>query len=629
MQALKRQLILIISDILFTNLAFLLSALLILPIQQFTSVLLGYFWEIALFITMVRILTNYIFGLYSSLWRYASVDELFKVIVSVTVGSVMNFVFLHLIRQSYPFAMYASIWMLNLFFIAGSRFTYRALRKSLHKKYNKNIQQKNVLIYGAGDAGVLVLNELRRHPEMGMHPVVMIDDDPAKYKRKVNGILVFGARDKIQDAVKKYQVEEILIALPSVTKQEHKQIIEICKGTGCKLKTLPGVYELINGKVDIKKIREVNIEDLLGREPVKLNSKEISEYLKGETILVTGGGGTIGSEICRQISYFQPKKLMIFDIYENNAYSLQLELKKKHPDLDLEVLIGSVRDKGRLDFIFQTYRPTVVFHAAAHKHVPLMEDSPTEAIKNNVFGTINVAEAAKIYQAKKFVLISTDKAVNPTNIMGATKRIAEIVIQMMDRHSKNTDYVAVRFGNVLGSNGSVIPIFKKQIAEGGPVTVTHPDIIRYFMTITEASQLVLQAGAMAKGGEIFILDMGEPVKILDLAKDLIKLSGFTPDEDIKIEFTGLRPGEKLYEELLIAEEGLQATKHKKILISKPIDYSYQEFVQELAKLKEVITKDAVQEIPKVIKKIVPTFQFDDRNKRQNSKKEKEEIQSTN
>lgn len=624
MQALKRQLILIFSDSIFIQLAFVLSVLLIVPLEQFYPTITEYL-SIAIFITLIRLLINYICGLYSSLWRYASVDELFKVILSVTLGSIINFFLLSIIGPDYIFSIHASTWMFNLLFIGGSRFAYRGLRRVIHNHYRKDIKQKNVLIYGAGDAGALVIKELRSHPEMGLHPVVMIDDDPSKHKRSVNGIPIFGGRWHLASAIAKYSVEEILIALPAATRQETKEIIDLCKDTGCKLKTLPGVYELINGQVDVKKIRDVEIEDLLGRDPIKLDNKEISEYLRGEVVLVTGGGGTIGSELCRQISNFNPKKLIIFDIYENNAYYLQLELQKKYPQLNLEVLIGSVRDKRRLDSIFKTYRPSVVFHAAAHKHVPLMEDSPMEAIKNNVFGTINVAETAKQYRAKKFVLISTDKAVNPTNIMGATKRIAEMAIQLMDRHSR-TEYVAVRFGNVLGSNGSVIPVFKEQIVQGGPVTVTHPDIIRYFMTIPEASQLVLQAGAMAKGGEIFILDMGEPVKILDLAKDLIRLSGFIPDVDIKIEFTGLRPGEKLYEELLIAEEGLQATKHEKILISKPLDHNYQEFMKELAKLKEVMIGDSNQDIAKVMKEVVPTFQFDDRKKSNASTTKKENIQ---
>jgi FlaA1/EpsC-like NDP-sugar epimerase len=435
----------------------------------------------------------------------------------------------------------------------------------------------------------------------------VVDDDFKKYRGKIHGVPILGTREDIHRIVREKKIDEILIAMPSVSKQKIREIVDICKGTKCSLKTLPGVYEIIDGRVDIKKIRDIQIEDLLGRPPVEVDLESISDYLTNETILVTGGGGSIGSELCRQIASFSPKKLIVFDIYENSVYELQHELERKYGNgLNLQICIGSVRDKNRLKQIFRTYKPQIVFHAAAHKHVPLMESNPMEAIKNNVFGTINVAECADEYRAKRFVLISTDKAVNPTNIMGATKRIAEMVIQAKDRKSK-TEFVAVRFGNVLGSNGSVIPLFRKQILEGGPVTVTDSEIIRYFMTIPEAVQLVIQAGAMAKGGEIFVLDMGEPVKIKDLARDLIKLSGFEPDVDIKIEYTGLRPGEKLYEELLMAEEGLRETKHEKIFIGKPVFNDLDQLRKEIEMLKAVLMKEDKELMEVVVRKLVPGY----------------------
>jgi len=435
---------------------------------------------------------------------------------------------------------------------------------------------------------------------------VAIDDNKSKHRSRILGVPVYGGRESIQKVSEQKDIDEIIVAIPSAPKNEVRKILNECKKTKCKLKILPGMYELIDGKVAIKNIREVQIEDLLGREPVKVNIEEISQYLKDQIVLVTGGGGSIGSELCRQIARFEPKKLLILDIYENSTYMLHQELLKHYSSLNQEVIIASVQDRPRMEAIFDKYRPQIVYHAAAHKHVPLMESNPTEAIKNNVFGTMNVAECADKYGAKRFVLISTDKAVNPTNIMGATKRIAEMIIQSMDANS-NTEFVAVRFGNVLGSNGSVIPIFKKQIEEGGPVTVTHPEINRYFMTIPEAVQLVIQAGAMAKGGEIFVLDMGEPVKIVDLARDLIRLSGFEPDVDIKIEFTGLRPGEKLYEELLTAEEGLAATKHEKIFVGKPVYNDIHSLREEIEKLKLVLLQESNETVIDMLKYLVPTY----------------------
>ena len=434
----------------------------------------------------------------------------------------------------------------------------------------------------------------------------IIDDNPGCHGKFLRGVPIVGGRDKIIDAVGQYAVDEIIFAIPSANTQTRKEILDICKESGCKLRTLPGIYQLINGDVSVSKLKEVEIEDLLGRDPIEINTEEVLNYVSGKVVLVTGGGGSIGSELCRQIAGHHPKQLIIVDIYENNAYDIQQELIRKHPELNLQVLIASVRNTARINDIFATYRPNIVFHAAAHKHVPLMEVSPNEAIKNNVMGTYKTAKAADKYGAEKFVLISTDKAVNPTNVMGASKRICEMVIQMMNQKSE-TNFVAVRFGNVLGSNGSVIPLFKKQIAEGGPVTVTDPRIIRYFMTIPEAVSLVLQAGAYARGGEIFVLDMGKPVKILDLATNLIKLSGYKVGEDIEIEFTGLRPGEKMYEELLMDEEGLKKTANKMIFIGKPIDFDTEVFEKQLEEL-ILHAKQEDKDIRKEIKDIVPTYQ---------------------
>ena len=458
---------------------------------------------------------------------------------------------------------------------------------------------------GAGTSGAVILKEMNTSRYIHGRVVCFADDDKNKVGKLLNGVPIAGSREDIPELVKEYRVDDIYIAIPSASAKDRKNIIEICRKTGCNIKTLPGIYQLINGEVNISKLRNVEIEDLLGREPIRVNLDEIMGYVTGKVVLVTGGGGSIGSELCRQIASHNPKQLIIFDIYENTTYSIQLELKEKYPELDLVVLIGSVRNTHRIESVFEQYHPDIVYHAAAHKHVPLMEDSPNEAIKNNVFGTYKTARAADKYGAKRFVLISTDKAVNPTNIMGASKRMCEMVIQMMNARSK-TDFVAVRFGNVLGSNGSVIPLFKRQIEQGGPVTVTHPDIIRYFMTIPEAVSLVLQAGAYAKGGEIFVLDMGEPVKILDLAKNLIQLSGYTPDVDIPIVFTGLRPGEKLYEELLMSEEGMQDTPNKLIHIGKPIDFDMEAFEGQLQHLYEVAYQDGDQ-IRTEVQNIVKTY----------------------
>lgn len=551
-----------------------------------------------------------IWKLYKSVWRYASANELINIVMANICASAAQFVLCWITGNSMP----RSYSVLYCFFLVlltcGVRFGYRILRIINNKRMSlamKNIRS-NVMVIGAGAAGDMLLKEIESSSYLELTAKCIIDDQPGCHGKLLRGVPIVGGRDKIQDAVRLYNIDEIIFAIPSADAKTKKEILEICKETGCKLRMLPGVYQLINGDVSVSKLKDVEIEDLLGREPIQINTEEVLGYVSGKTVLVTGGGGSIGSELCRQIAAHNPQKLIILDIYENNAYDIQQELVRKYPKLDLIVLIASVRNKNRMNQIFETYRPDIVYHAAAHKHVPLMEDSPNEAVKNNVMGTYRTALAADKYGTEKFVLISTDKAVNPTNVMGASKRICEMIIQMMNQKSK-TNFVAVRFGNVLGSNGSVIPLFKQQIAEGGPVTVTDPNIIRYFMTIPEAVSLVLQAGAYAKGGEIFVLNMGEPVKILDLAVNLIKLSGLRPGTDIEIKFTGLRPGEKMYEELLMDEEGLKKTANRMIFIGKPIEFNSEEFEDQL----EQLIADARAEsgdIRNRIKEIVPTFQWE-------------------
>ena len=475
------------------------------------------------------------------------------------------------------------------------------------KLATKNTDISRVLIIGAGCAGEMVVKELEKNPQLNKKAVAIIDDDITRIGDQVSGVDIVGTRNSILKIVKLYKIDEIIFSIANISKKGKKEIIDICKNTNCKIKTIPGIYEIIDGKVDIKQVRDVDIEDLLGREPIEVDFNLMGSYIQDSTILVTGAGGSIGSELCRQIANIRPKKLIMLDNYENNLYSIQQELIRKYGDsIKMIAVVASIREQKRIEKIFDKYRPEVVFHAAAHKHVPLMENSPGEAIKNNIFGTLNVAMLSSKYNVKRFLLISTDKAVNPTNVMGATKRAAEMIIQSLNEESK-TEFVAVRFGNVLGSNGSVIPLFKKQIEEGGPVTVTHPNIIRYFMTIEEAVGLVIQAGGMAKGGEIFVLDMGEPVKILDLAKNLIRLSGFEPDVDIKIVFTGLRPGEKLYEELLMSEEGLLDTKHKKIFIGRPIDFDKNDLQKYLIELRDIVLEEDDELMEQAMKNLVPTF----------------------
>ncbi len=547
-----------------------------------------------------------VFRLYQGIWKYASASDLVNIILACLVSAVTQTVGMTLMGlrfpRSYPFMYFAVLTAgISIF-----RFTYRIFAYFRQKQQGLIKEGKtNTMIVGAGEAGNTLLKELQNSKFVEQNVCCLVDDDPGKIGKYLRGVLVAGNRKDICRLAEEYHIDEIMIAIPSASHAEIQELLDICSQTSCKLKVLPGIYQLVNGEVSVSKLRNVEIEDLLGREPIDTQVESIMGFVSGKVVLVTGGGGSIGSELCRQIARHEPKQLVIFDIYENNAYDIQQELKRDYPELNLVVLIGSVRNTHRINGVFEKYHPQIVYHAAAHKHVPLMEDSPNEAIKNNVMGTYKTAQAADKYGVSRFVLISTDKAVNPTNIMGASKRLCEMVIQMMNNRSK-TEFVAVRFGNVLGSNGSVIPLFKKQIEEGGPVTVTHPDIIRYFMTIPEAVSLVLQAGARAKGGEIFVLDMGKPVKILDLALNLIRLSGLKPYEDIDIVFTGLRPGEKLYEELLMDEEGLQSTDNELIHIGKPIDFDEELFIHQLEELDELSRMDSPK-IKEKVMEVVPTY----------------------
>ncbi|MBP3736308.1 MAG: polysaccharide biosynthesis protein [Lachnospiraceae bacterium] len=559
---------------------------------------------------VLTILVFYLFRLYSSLWAFAGETELQNLVMACTLSGVLNIGILQLLKTGTQQAVPKSFYFLYLFFlialIFGSRFSYRFLRSIKHRNENRK-NSTQVMVIGAGEAGNIIIKEILGSHYSTMVIRCIIDDDKEKWGRYIQGVKVVGGRERIPECVDMYQIDEIILAMPAAPRTEISKILSICKETGCKLRTLPGMYQLLNGDVNVSRLRDVEVEDLLGREPVNVDIDSIIGYVSGKTVLVTGGGGSIGSELCRQIAGHGPARLIIVDIYENNAYDIQQELKKNYPSLDLVVLIASVRGEERIRSIFETYRPQIVYHAAAHKHVPLMEDSPCEAIKNNVFGTWKTALAAGDFGAEKFVLISTDKAVNPTNVMGASKRICEMIIQSFNNHYA-TNYVAVRFGNVLGSNGSVIPLFKKQIEAGGPVTVTDPNIIRYFMTIPEAVTLVLQAGAFAKGGEIFVLDMGEPVKILDLAENLIRLSGYRVGEDIEIRFTGLRPGEKLYEEMLMSEEGLKDTKNPQIYIGHPLVFDETAFYAQLSQLKTAAYAES-PDVRHIVQRIVPTYTY--------------------
>ena len=599
--------ILILSDAVLINLAYILALYFRYNYKNFKFYSSDY-KEIALIVTVIYISSFFVFKLYESLWSYASVDEFMLAIGACLVANIVTIGFIRIVGHGFAYGVSIVACAFSIIFIVGFRMSFRVYDR-FESMVNFNVtksDRKRVMIIGAGAAAAMVIKEMKSSNQSTYLPVVVIDDEPYKKGSNIMGVKVLGSREDIPNIAKEKNIETILIAIPTIDDEEKSKIIEICKTTSCKIEIIPGMYEIINGKVSLNQIRKVEIEDLLGRKAVVLDTEGIASYIHDKTILVTGGGGSIGSELCRQILKFGPKQLIIFDIYENNAYDLQMELNYKYPKLDLKVLIGSVRDKLRLENVFEKYLPDIVFHAAAHKHVPLMEESPMEAIKNNVFGTFNVAECAHRFNVDRFVMISTDKAVNPTNVMGATKRMCEMIIQSFDKIS-GTHFVAVRFGNVLGSNGSVIPLFKNQIAHGGPVTLTNKYITRFFMTIPEAAQLVLQSGAYAQGGEIFVLDMGKPVKIYDLAWDLIRLSGFEPNKDIKIEITGLRPGEKLYEELLMSEEGLTNTKHAKIFIGKPTFSDLDVLKERFKELAVIIEQDDVEALMVKIREIVPTY----------------------
>ncbi|WP_373221996.1 polysaccharide biosynthesis protein [Mediterraneibacter gnavus] len=573
--------------------------------------------------------------LYKSIWRFASYSELLRVILATTISGVVYCITVTAFVQRMPISYYILGIICQFCLTLGIRFSYRFILL-LRGRTNKSENEKKVMLIGAGAAGQMIFRDLKVAKETNEKVACFIDDNPNKWGRYIDNVPVFGGRDSIMEAVNKFEIEKIYVAIPSASPEDKRDIIQVCSETSCELMNLPGMYQLYTGEVSVSKMKTVQIEDLLGRDPIKPDMTEVFEYIKGKVVLITGVG-SIGSELARQIASHQPEHLILFDIYENNAYDIQLELKKKYPEMKLDTIIGSVRDSRKIFQVFDKYRPDIVYHAAAHKHVPLMEDSPCEAIKNNAMGTYKTAYAAMAHGCEKFVLISTDKAVNPTNIMGASKRLCEMIIQafaakikegkayeipQLFTHGMNdviiapeivealkttkTEFVAVRFGNVLGSNGSVIPLFKKQIEAGGPVTVTHPDIIRYFMTIPEAVSLVLLAGIYAKGGEIFVLDMGEPVKIVTLARNLIRLSGYTPDVDIKLQFTGLRPGEKLYEEKLMAEEGLKKTKNDLIHIGYPIPFDIEEFLEQLDSLLEAAYKNK-DDMKERVQKVVSTY----------------------
>lgn len=607
--------------------------------SEIPEVYLSSYLKFAPWYTIFSVVIFWLLRLYKSIWRFASYSEFVRIVAATVITGLFHTAVITITVRRMPVSYYMFGILIQFLLVAGVRFSYRfVLLERGKKEKEESGNYCRIMVIGAGAAGQTILREMSRAREVKGKICCIIDDNSNKWGRYIDGVPVVGGRDDIMVNAKKYKINQIFFAIPSASAEEKRDILNICKETGCELKILPGIYQLMTGEIALSKMRKVSIEDLLGREPIKVDMNEIFRYLKGKVILVTGGGGSIGSELCRQIAGHNPKQLIIFDVYENNAYDIEQELKSKYPDLNLKVLIGSVRDSRRVSSIFRTYKPEIVYHAAAHKHVPLMETSPCEAIKNNVMGTYKVASAALRNGCQRFVLISTDKAVNPTNIMGASKRLCEMVIQSMDTISKTgnakllpflgahyeddefgedttasipcngqrTEFVAVRFGNVLGSNGSVIPLFRKQIEKGGPVTVTHPDIIRYFMTIPEAVSLVLQAGTYAKGGEIFVLDMGAPVKIDTLARNLIKLSGYEPDVDIQIKYTGLRPGEKLYEEKLMAEEGLMKTDNDLIHIGKPIPFDVKEFLHQLEVLADAsYANDA--EICHMVEKIVPTY----------------------
>lgn len=550
--------------------------------------------------------------LYHSVWTFAGTREVVLAFGASLFSAVFQVFIMSMFQMMLPRSCYVIYFFLSCVTTIITRFSYRTLRRLKQHMSHGGREILNTMVIGAGKEGSILVHEMQENRHLLRNVRCFIDDNPSKKGKYLHGIPVVGNRDVIVEMAEKYKIDEIVIAIPRIKASNRRELIGICNETNCKIKVLPGMYQLVSEEVRVSKLQDVSIEDLLGRDSIRIDLGSVRGYLHEKTVLVTGGGGSIGSELCRQIAKCHPKCLIIFEIYENNAYEIQQELRRNHPHLHLEVLIGSVRNTTRIESVMQLYRPDIVFHAAAHKHVPLMEDSPNEAIKNNVFGTYKTARAADKYGVKKFVLISTDKAVNPTNIMGASKRMCEMIVQMFARHS-DTEYVAVRFGNVLGSNGSVIPLFKKQMAAGGPVTVTHPDIIRYFMTIPEAVSLVLQAGAYAKGGEIFVLDMGEPVRIDDLAKNLIRLSGYTLGVDMDIKYTGLRPGEKLYEELLTKEEGLLKTDNDLIFIGKPLLFDEGDFLKGMVRLEEAISEERF-DVKEIVSEIVPTYHIREEDK---------------
>ncbi len=647
---------LVLYDIVAVNFSYFFALLLRFDLSytRIPGEYLSAFLRFAPFYTVFSLILFCLLRLYSSLWRFASISELNRIVVASVLTTIFHSAGITIFFRRMPYSYYIIGCVTQFIMLILVRFGYRYITLERARRTKRTAPASNAMIIGAGAAGQVILKELRSSSEAKAKACCVIDDNPNKWGRDMMGVPIVGGRESILEAAEKYKIDLILFAIPTATAAERREILNICKETKCELKSLPGVYQLANGQVSMSRMRPVAVEDLLGRKPIKVNMDEIFQYIKGKKILVTGGGGSIGSELCRQIAAHDPERLIIFDIYENNAYDIEQELKAKYPKLNLTVLIGSVRDSRRINQVFETYKPDIVYHAAAHKHVPLMEVSPNEAVKNNVVGTYKTAYAALKNGTQRFVLISTDKAVNPTNIMGASKRLCEMIIQSMDAISKDgrmdllpflhahadkeierqidrltveraeserkqihiesiknknrtgTQFVAVRFGNVLGSNGSVIPLFKKQIEAGGPVTVTHPDIVRYFMTIPEAVSLVLQAGAYAWGGEIFVLDMGEQVKIDTLARNLIKLSGYEPDKDIQIVYSGLRPGEKLYEEKLMAEEGLKKTDNELIYIGKPIPFDVEEFLKQLEEL-AIASYENSSEIVRMVEKMVPTF----------------------
>ena len=607
-QLLVRRIFLVITDIILINGSVFLSLIMRFEIN-IASVPEEYIQKYivnGIPFTIVTLIIFWCFRMYHSLWQYASIAELYKIVEACVVAELAHLCVTSFMGWMLPRSCYFTSGVFLIVAMSASRFMYRLLRQLINE-YRHTSEQVKIMIIGAGEATSVLMREISNSRYLDNSKVVcIIDDDLGKVGKYIRGVKIVGTRDHIKEYARYYDIDEIIFAIPSASTKDKREILNICKETSCNLKILPGVYQMVDGEINIKDLRNVDVLDLLGRDPVKVDIESIMGYVKDKTVLVTGGGGSIGSELCRQLVSHKPKCLVIFDIYENNAYDIQQELKIKYPDANVVTLIGSIRNTSRLESVFEQYKPDIVYHAAAHKHVPLMEVSPNEAIKNNVVGTWNVAKMADKYGVKKFVMISTDKAVNPTNVMGATKRICEMIIQSFNEKSK-TDFVAVRFGNVLGSNGSVIPLFKRQIEAGGPVTVTHPDIIRYFMTIPEAVSLVLQAGAYAKGGEIFILDMGEPVKIDDLAKNLIRLSGYTLGVDMEIKYTGLRPGEKLYEELLMNEEGMQDTDNKLIHIGRPIEFDKEHFYEKLEELKEMAYAEDSADIRKKIMEVVDTY----------------------